>query len=78
MLTAGHKIIVLYFKFNFFLPLIFTLITYHFVPVNVMSDMCQINGQNTCGCSVANSRIKMFLIVLPTQTVLIDHLVHFF
>jgi hypothetical protein len=29
------KTIILYFEFNFFLPLIFTRITYHFVAVNV-------------------------------------------
>ncbi|CAH1366938.1 unnamed protein product [Tenebrio molitor] len=52
---------MLYFNFNFILPLIFTIITYHFVAVNVTSDICQINQQNICGCSFANSRIIVFL-----------------
>jgi hypothetical protein len=51
------KIIVLCFKFNFFLRLIFTHITYHFVADNVTTDICQINQQNISGCSVANSGI---------------------
>jgi hypothetical protein len=45
----------------------------HFVGVT--SDICQKNQQNIYGCSVANSRIKMFLIVLPTQRALLDHFV---
>jgi hypothetical protein len=38
-LIFEQRLVVLYFKFNFFLPFIFTLIviTYHFVPVSVTS-----------------------------------------
>jgi hypothetical protein len=46
------------YNVDFFLPLIFTLITYHFVVINATSDICQINPQNISGCSVVNSRIK--------------------
>jgi hypothetical protein len=45
-------------NFDFFLTLIFTLITYHFVVINATSDISQINPQNTSGCSVVNSRKK--------------------
>jgi hypothetical protein len=57
------------------MSLIFTFKTYHFVAVNVTSDICQINQQNIHGCSVSTSRVKMFLIIvlLPCeQQVLIE------
>jgi hypothetical protein len=53
------KIIVLYFKFNFCLPLIFTLITDHFVKSDKPTK--HKIRQNIYGYGVANSRIKNVL-----------------
>jgi hypothetical protein len=49
---VNFEIIIPNSNFDFFLPLIFTLITYHFVGINATSDICQIK--------------KMFLIALPS------------
>jgi hypothetical protein len=59
------------FQVYFLLPLIFTLIAYHFVAVNVTSDICQIKHIRLQCCQQPKT------IVLPTQTDL-DHFVFYF
>jgi hypothetical protein len=55
------RIATFFYSYLTILPLICTLITHHFVALNVTSDICQINQQNIYGYSVANNRIKHVL-----------------
>jgi hypothetical protein len=59
-LIFEQRLVVLYFKFNFFFPFIFTLIviTYHFVPVSVTSHH-QINIYSWLQKKRGTVRIKL-------------------